>query len=92
MGHFGAMSDLRDIGSTTSASSGLYAEDLNRSIPQINHLSHGPAQAPHFSSAPPTTTPSMHPLPSNQGSSDVSERMNDSEKHVLKRDKDAIYS
>lgn len=91
MGHFGAMNDLRDIGGSTSGTSGIYAEDLNRSIPQIAHLSHGSSQAPHFGSAPPSTTPSMLSMPSSQGPSDISDRINDSEKHTIDRDKDSIY-
>ena len=92
MGHFGAMSDLRDLSGGTSGAAGIYAEDLNRSIPPLPHLSHGPSPTSHFSSAP-TSTPNIHPsISTSQTPTGMDERLNESEKIAQKRDKDAIYS
>ena len=90
MGHFGAMSDLREISGGTSGATGIYADDLNRSIPPLPQLSHGPSPNAHFSSS--SSTAPMHAVTSSQGSSGIEERLSETEKMVQKRDKDAIYS
>ena len=92
MNHFGTIGELRDMESReTSGTNGLFDEDLSRTLPQMQPLSHGPPNASHFSGT--SVNPhSMRNMSAPQGGSGMDERLNDSERLVQKRDKDAIYA
>ncbi|XP_076800375.1 homeobox protein Meis1-like isoform X2 [Clavelina lepadiformis] len=92
MAHFGGMNDLRDMTAASSASSGLYGGDLNRSIPQLSHLPHGHSGGSHFNTSTPVTPHAMQGMTGGQGSTGIDERISESERLSLKGDQDAIYS
>nr|XP_018669120.1 transcription factor protein isoform X1 [Ciona intestinalis] len=95
MAHFGGMNDLRDMSQPSSGAGGLYGGDLNRSIPQLGHLSHGHSSMSHFSASTPGSAhpmSTMHATQSSGSSTSMDERLSDSERVNLKGDKDAIYS
>lgn len=85
MGHYSGMSD---INGSTSGSSGIYGGDLNRSMPPVSHLNHGPPLT-HFSSD--TQSRPIHNTQS-AGGSVGDDRMSEADQIVLKRDKDSIYT
>ena len=85
MGHFGGMSDLRDMDSGTSATTGIYGGDLNRSMPPMAHLSHNSSMS-HFNNP---VTP-IHNIQTPGPSNPMDERISESE-ITMKTDKDAIY-
>lgn len=86
MGHYSGMSE---ISGSTSGNSGIYGGDMNRSLPQVSHLNHGPSLT-HFSGS---DTPS-HPIHNTQSASGsrIDDRISETDQLALKRDKDTIYS
>lgn len=86
MGHFGGgMSDLRDMDSGTSATTGIYGGGNN--MAPMSHISHNSSMS-HFNNpvTPHSINMSQTPGPSNP----MDERISESE-IAMKTDKDAIY-
>ena len=94
MGHFGGMGDLRDMsGREASGSTGIFDEDLTRSVPPISNMALG-SQSSHFSGANAANTHGIHGMASStsQGSAGLDDGLTEAERITLKRDKDAIYA
>lgn len=86
MGHYSGMSEMSG---STSGNSGIYGGDMNRSLPQVPHLNHGPSLT-HFAGSDTPSLP-IHNTQSSSGSR-IDDRISEADQLGLKRDKDTIYS
>ncbi|XP_077967735.1 homeobox protein Meis1-like isoform X2 [Styela clava] len=91
MGHYNGMA-ATDMSTNNSVSGGLYNGEINRSMPHIPHINHGGSMSHYPASAP--ITPQSNSMHNTQapGSSGIDDRLNDTERLNMKRDKDTIYS
>ena len=94
MGHFGGMGDMRDMGGReTSTSSGIFDEDLTRTVPPMTDISVGPQQS-RFGGGNLANPHGVHGVTtsSRQGIPATIENGPAEREKITQRDKDAIYS